>query len=151
MFPVYGVCSCAKTNFLKNFDSRRKENPGAKGGVLMQPSFAGWLLKEKRERNPLNPQGTVRNIYGENKFAVAAPRIAADGQPSLGRPPRPDLSRRFQVRGANGTAIDDRERQWRGRCCHKRRREYRFIGGRRDPRGARPVAPECARTVAAML
>jgi hypothetical protein len=41
-------------------------------------------------------------------------RIAADGQSvPLGGTPAPTWNRRFQVRGANGTAIDDHERQWR--------------------------------------
>jgi hypothetical protein len=63
---------------------------------------------------------------------------------AFARHPRPDLSRRFQVRGANGTAIDDHERQWWGRCCHKRRLEYRLMVRRRDPRGSRRVAREFA-------
>jgi len=47
---------------------------------------------------------------------------------SLGRHPRPDFEPKVQMLGEpTGTAIDDHERQWWGRCCHKRRPENRLM------------------------
>src|SRR4029450_9508176 len=83
----------------------------AKKATELMPSAVQALAR----RNPLNPQSGGRNIYGGIRLAVSDPRIAADGQPSLGRHPRPDLSRRFRFGEPTGTAIDDHERQWRGR------------------------------------
>jgi hypothetical protein len=68
---------------------------------------------------------------------VQAPhrRIAADGQSApFGRHPRPDFEPKVSGSGEpTGTAVDDHERRWRGRCCHKRRLENRLMVRRRDP------------------
>ena len=51
-------------------------------------------------------------------WAAHPPRLGAEG---------------FRFGEPTGTAIDDHEWQWRGRCCHKRRLEYRLMVRRRDP------------------
>ena len=52
---------------------------------------------------------------------------------AFGRHPRPDFEPKVQTGEPTGTATDDHERQWRGRCCHKRRLENRLMVRRRDP------------------
>ena len=71
---------------------------------------------------------------------------------SLGRHPRPDFEPKVQMLGEpTGTAIDDHERQWWGRCCHKRRPENRLMVRGRDPYGSRQRGPRVRRTFESML
>ena len=47
---------------------------------------------------------------------------------SGGRAPALALSRRLRTpREPTGTALDRHEVKWQGRCCHKRRLEYRLM------------------------
>ena len=51
----------------------------------------------------------------------------ASRQPG-GRAPALALSRRLRTpREPTGTALDRHEVKWQGRCCHKRRLEYRLM------------------------
>src|SRR5262245_65679902 len=68
----------------------------------------------------------------------------------LGGTSAPTLAEGSTVGEPTGTVIDDHDRQWRGRCCHKRRFEYRLMVRRRDPRGSRRVAREFGRTFESM-
>jgi hypothetical protein len=61
---------------------------------------------------------------------------------SGGRAPALALSRRLRTpREPTGTALDRHEVKWQGRCCHKRRLEYRLMVRRRDPKGLRRRGP----------
>jgi len=71
---------------------------------------------------------------------------------SPGAAPRPDFVPKVSGFGEPaGTAIDDHERQWRGRCCHKRRLEYRLMVRRCDPKGPHRRGPRVRRTFESML
>ncbi len=68
------------------------------------------------------------------------------------RQPRPDFVPKVQMLGEpTGTAIDDHERQWWGRCYRKRRPENRLMVRRRDPFGSRQRGPRVRRSVESML
>ena len=65
--------------------------------------------------------------------------------------PRPEpLAEGLRFGEPTGTVIDDHERQKRGRCCHKRRREYRLMVRGRDPKGSRLRGSQVRRTFESM-